>query len=107
MDVSMIASINPNHTATLWKIGNGRVVPADLRGAITCGALRPGDKLPPMANLAARYGVSFGTAQRAVAELRAEGLVSVCRGQRAVVVDPAKAASADVVPFACRRDVIL
>lgn len=45
----------------------------DLRGAITCGALKPGDKLPPVADLAARYGVSFGTAQRAVAQLRSEG----------------------------------
>jgi integrase len=83
-----------------------RRIVADLRGAIICGALRPGDRLPPMANLAARYGVSFGTAQRAVAELRAEGLVTVSRGHRAVVVDPAKAAPADVVPLASRRGVV-
>ena len=78
----------------------------DLRGAIMCGALRPGDKLPPVVDLAARYGVSFGTAQRAVAELRLEGLIAVRRGQRAVVVDPAKAIPADVVPLAPRRDVV-
>jgi integrase len=65
-----------------------RQIAADLRGAITCGALGVGDKLPVFAVLADRYGVSFGTAQRAVAELGAEGLVTVQRGHRAVVADP-------------------
>jgi DNA-binding GntR family transcriptional regulator len=67
-------------------------IAADLRGAITCGVLRPGDRLPPVAELAARYGVSCGTAQRAVAELRSHGLITVSRGRRSVVVDPGKAA---------------
>ncbi|MFD2398401.1 winged helix-turn-helix domain-containing protein [Prauserella oleivorans] len=53
-----------------------------------CGALKPGDKLPTMAELAARYGVSFGTAQRAVAVLRTAGLVRGSRGHRAIVADP-------------------
>ncbi|WP_228770088.1 tyrosine-type recombinase/integrase [Actinokineospora alba] len=86
------------------KIEDGKVVPilkrrndpaspyqeiaADLRGAIKCGAMKPGDVLPTFSDLAARYGKSTGTAQRAVAELRAEGLVSVSRGRRAVVADP-------------------
>lgn len=80
----------------------------DLRGAITCGALKPGDKLPPVADLATRYGVSFGTAQRAVAQLRSEGLVAVSRGQRPVVVDPTKEASAaNVVQIiSSRRDIV-
>jgi integrase len=43
----------------------------DLRGAINCDALKPGDLLPTIAELAARYGVAFGTAQRAVASLGA------------------------------------
>ncbi|MFC4002546.1 tyrosine-type recombinase/integrase [Prauserella oleivorans] len=65
-----------------------RRIAADMRGAIVCGALKPGDKLPTMAELAARYGVSFGTAQRAVAVLRTAGLVRGSRGHRAIVADP-------------------
>lgn len=63
-----------------------RRIAADLRGAIACGALAPGETLPPFAILADLYEVSFGTAQRAVALLREEGLISVCRGRRAVVL---------------------
>lgn len=63
-------------------------IAADLRGAIVCGALAPGVQLPTVADLAARYTVSFGTAQRAIAQLRAAGLVTVSRGRRAVVADP-------------------
>jgi hypothetical protein len=49
----------------------------------------------PSIDLAARYSVSFGTAQRAIAQLRAAGLVSVSRGKRAVVVDPAAEVDAE------------
>ena len=63
-------------------------IAADLRGAITCGALQPGDQLPTVADLANRYSVVVGTAQRAVAVLRSAGLVTVRRGRRAVVTDP-------------------
>jgi site-specific recombinase XerD/DNA-binding transcriptional regulator YhcF (GntR family) len=66
-------------------------IAADLRGAITCGAIRLGEQLPPVAELASRYGVSFGTAQRAIAELKADGLVTVSRGRRAVVGSPNRA----------------
>jgi integrase len=74
-------------------------IAADLRGAITCGAIRIGDRLPPVAELATRYGVSFGTAQRAIAELKSDGLVLVSRGRRAVVTDPSgsRGVIADVV----------
>jgi integrase len=58
-------------------------IAADLRAAITCGALRPGDPLPPVAELATRYGVAVGTAHRAVAQLAAAGEVDVARGHRA------------------------
>lgn len=64
-------------------------IAADLRGAIVSGAVPVGEKLPAIVELAARYNVSSGTAQRAVAELRSAGLVTVSRGQRAVVADPA------------------
>lgn len=60
----------------------------DLRGAIACGALSPGDRLPPYAVLAERYGVSFGTVQRGIAALKAEGLITGGKGHRAVVGGP-------------------
>lgn len=67
-------------------------IAADLRGAIACGALPPGQPLPPVAELADRYGVAFGAAQRAITQLREAGLITVSRGCRAVVADNAQAA---------------
>lgn len=61
-------------------------IAADLRGAIISGVLRSGELLPTVADLAARYQVSFGTAQRAIAQLRDVRLVAVSRGRRAVVL---------------------
>ena len=65
-------------------------IAADLRAAIACGALRPGDHLPTVEELAQRYGVATGTAHRAVAELHTSGLVSVSRGRRASVARGAR-----------------
>jgi integrase len=62
-----------------------RRIAADLRGAIACGAFRSGDSLPTLVTLAERFGVAGSTAQRAIGLLRAENLVDVSRGQRAVV----------------------
>jgi len=58
----------------------------DLRAAIRCGAIPPGDQLPPVAEIAARYEVALSTAHRALAVLSTAGLVEVSRGRRAVVV---------------------
>ncbi len=60
-------------------------IAADLRGAIACGALQPGDPLPSVEQLRARYQVAAGTANRAVAELKELGLVTASRGRRATV----------------------
>jgi integrase len=57
----------------------------DLRGAIACGALAPGDRLPSVKELAERYSVAVGTAHRALSILTADGLIGVARGRRAVV----------------------
>ncbi|MEU4288984.1 tyrosine-type recombinase/integrase [Kribbella sp. NPDC026596] len=59
----------------------------DLRGAIRCGALGVGDVLPPVKDLARRYGVAAGTAHRAIALLAAEGFIRASRGRRPVVLD--------------------
>lgn len=80
-------------------------IAADLRSAITCGALRVGHLLPPVAELASRYGVSVGTAHRAVAELKDAGLVKVSRGKRAVVMSPTESTQhvADIVSLDAKR----
>lgn len=81
-------------------------IAADLRGAIVSGVLAPGAQLPTLTSLMQRYEVSAGTAQRAIARLRAAGLATVSRGKRAVVADPAAtdaAAPAEVVSLATRR----
>lgn len=58
-----------------------RRVAAELRGAIERGKYAPGGRLPSEATLARRYGVSRETARRALASLRAVGMVSVVHGK--------------------------
>lgn len=64
-----------------------RRIADDLLSAIRCGALRPGDNLPTVKELAGRYEVSVGTAQRAVSILRESEIVKGVSGQRAVIVE--------------------
>jgi integrase len=61
-------------------------VVAALMAAIESGELAPGAKLPTLKALSEAHGVSYGTAQLAVAQLRAAGLVAVERGRSAVVL---------------------
>jgi hypothetical protein len=65
--------------------GPYRQIATDLRGANASGALRPGDHLPTVKELAARYGVAVGTAHRALDLLSAASLVRVSCGRRAIV----------------------
>jgi DNA-binding GntR family transcriptional regulator len=60
-------------------------IAADLRAQVLAGHFSAGEPLPTVAELAAHYNVAVGTAQRAVASLRGEGLVQVSRGRRARV----------------------
>ena len=62
-----------------------RRITADLRGAIACGAIQPGDELPTLAELARRYHVATSTVHRAFATLKDAGLIRVTRGKRAAV----------------------
>lgn len=50
-------------------------VAASLRERISSGAFAPGSKLPSIVNLSAEYKTSTGTIQKALAILRAEGLI--------------------------------
>ena len=60
-------------------------IAADLRGAIDCGALSPGDPIPTLKTLATKYDVAVGTAQRAVTLLASTGDVVVQSGRRTTV----------------------
>jgi hypothetical protein len=61
----------------------------DLRGRIARGELQPGDPLPPVKVLAARWRVGDKTVSQATVELERDGLVVTAgRGQRPVVAQP-------------------
>lgn len=59
----------------------------DLRAAIARGEYAPGDALPHLVDLAARYGMAKQTASQAITELEDEGLVQAVR-RRGTVVRP-------------------
>jgi integrase len=60
-------------------------IAAELRTTIAGGAIASGEPLPAVKEVAAKHGVSFGTAQRALAQLKASGLIEIVRGHRARV----------------------
>jgi DNA-binding GntR family transcriptional regulator len=57
-----------------------RHIAADLRAKIESGRWQPGDRLPTLADLQVEYGVAKGTIQNAIAQLRADGMVTSRRG---------------------------
>lgn len=59
-----------------------------LRRKIEAGDLRPGDRVPSVRNLAAEYGVSAVTADKALSALRSEGLLVGSPGVGSTVAEP-------------------
>lgn len=59
----------------------GDQILAGLRRLIAAAALRPGDELPPVRQLAADLGVNLNTVARAYRALEDDGLVSTVRGR--------------------------
>jgi GntR family transcriptional regulator len=57
-----------------------------FRDQILSGELEPGERLPAEAWLADRFGVSRGTATKALGLLRSEGLITTGQGARSVVL---------------------
>ncbi|MCL6593047.1 MAG: GntR family transcriptional regulator [Alicyclobacillus sp.] len=51
-----------------------------LRREIEQGVLQPGDRLPPLADLATRFGCSRATVREALGALRGQGLVEIRHG---------------------------
>ncbi|MFC0863492.1 GntR family transcriptional regulator [Sphaerimonospora cavernae] len=60
---------------------------AGLRTMIDSGSLAPGQRVPSESDLVQRYGVARETARRAIALLRAEGLIQTIQGQGSFVAD--------------------
>ncbi|MFF4617970.1 TetR/AcrR family transcriptional regulator C-terminal domain-containing protein [Nonomuraea jabiensis] len=58
---------------------------AEIRARILSGALRPGDRMPSIRQIARRWGVALATATKVMAALRDEGLVETKVGSGAVV----------------------
>ncbi|WP_326829320.1 GntR family transcriptional regulator [Streptosporangium sp. NBC_01810] len=65
-----------------------RQIADDLRAEIDAGRLPPGAKLPPLRDLAERYGVTRNTANKALGLLQMEGLVVTRHGSGAYVREP-------------------
>ncbi|MFC7342038.1 tyrosine-type recombinase/integrase [Saccharopolyspora griseoalba] len=77
----------------------------DVYGQVERGELFAGDELPPMKRLAADYGISVGTVQRAVQLLQDWGTVEVARGRRAQVrANYADTASAESATALARQE---
>ncbi len=66
-----------------------------LADLIHTGALQPGDRLPPLRQLAGDLGLAVGTVARTYRELETAGLVRSRRGGGTRVADQAPAPSAD------------
>ena len=64
-----------------------------LAGLIGSGTLAPGDRLPPLRQLAADLGLAVGTVARSYRELESAGLVSSRRGGGTRVTTDAPALS--------------
>ena len=58
-----------------------------LRDTLLTGALRPGDALPPVRQLATDLGVHFNTVAEAYRTLSTEGWLHLQRGRGAVVIE--------------------
>ncbi|SEA76603.1 phosphonate metabolism transcriptional regulator PhnF [Rubrimonas cliftonensis] len=64
-----------------------RKIHETLRGEITEGLYKTGDRLPTEKELSERFGVNRHTVRRALAEMTAEGAISVRRGSGAYVAE--------------------
>ncbi len=66
-----------------------------LADLITAGQLSPGDRLPPLRQLAGDLGVAVGTVARTYRELEQEGLLTSRRGGGTRVAAVGRASSRD------------
>ncbi|GAA3891390.1 hypothetical protein GCM10022243_65350 [Saccharothrix violaceirubra] len=70
----------------------------DLRRHIASDEANIGDKLPSLSELTAKYGRAVMTVQKALDQLRAEGLVVSRQGEGTIITGKPEAHAADHVP---------
>src|SRR5215469_17542150 len=70
-----------------------RQIAESLRRAIRAGTYERGSQLPSERELMEEFSVSRGTVRHALATLRAEGVVAIRKGARAIVLDEPRAQS--------------
>ncbi|WP_413804243.1 GntR family transcriptional regulator [Streptomyces sp. OE57] len=75
----------------------------DVRDQIRLGRLKGNDKLPSTRELADRFGVAPGTVQRALAELRSDGVIYSHQGRGSYIRESAVEAVADPTAQAIKR----
>ena len=74
--------INPTDAAPIW-----RQIEEGMRRMITLGALRPGDTVPSVRDLAQQLRVNPNTVARAYQRLTEHGVFAVRRGEGTFVAD--------------------
>ncbi|MEV6533654.1 GntR family transcriptional regulator [Streptomyces sp. NPDC051639] len=75
----------------------------DVKDQVRLGRLSSNDKLPSTRELAGHYGVAPGTVQRALTDLRAEGIVYSHQGRGSFIRESALDAVADPTSQAIKR----
>ena len=73
-----------------------------IKNLITVGELQPGERLPPIRQLAVDLGVNFNTVAHAYKKLNGEGVISTRRGLGSFVPD-----QPNQLPLAQRRQEML
>ncbi|WP_239148623.1 GntR family transcriptional regulator [Streptomyces anulatus] len=73
----------PKVVGESWRSATGTSIQDDItqhvREQVAKGVYRPGDRIPPLAALAAEYAVSVATARRAIRPLLHEGILITIR----------------------------
>lgn len=75
----------------------------DVKDQVRLGRLKGNDKLPSTRELAEHYGVAPGTVQRALAELRTDGVIYSHQGRGSFIRESAVDAVADPTSLAIKR----
>ncbi|MEJ3746785.1 TetR/AcrR family transcriptional regulator C-terminal domain-containing protein, partial [Actinomycetes bacterium KLBMP 9797] len=83
-----------------------RRIAAELRRRIAAGELRPGDRVPSTRRITREFGVALATATKALAALRAEGVVTAVPRVGTVVAQSVPVAAAVPPPPARRRSAV-
>ncbi|SRR5581483_3210144 len=75
-------NVNPGESSPIW-----RQIEEGMRRMITLGALRPGDLVPSVRDLALQLRVNPNTVARAYQRLTEQGVFTVKRGEGTFVAD--------------------